>query len=511
MFFNLNVLAASNLELTSVRVAEDTVSQGQSGRTIYVRVANSGGTAIEVNTLRLTAGKSGLFATGFEKTGLNDTLLAGSDSLYTFSVDIAALAPAGIVTLSASIAAVDLQNDAAIVISAADTSASWQVQTPAAIEILSFAPVQVSTGMDTLWQVDIRNNGQADLRVEQRSKWRLSAANDSIALASDAVLFGGQNATLLTESATIITSAGSYPPELTLYGQENGSPVEISASAALQTLLVQDPALLLFNTLSLTSDTVTVNDADTLLINVSNGGGGADLRLDSLKVVGNKVGRLQVLNFVPRILTAGFATDLEVAFAIPSVIPVDEDELRITIYGRDVNDHVVLSAFDVDSLFFLGAADLQIADFSLPEEGVFIGPQYDISWTFINAGGTPVVLDSVLVLAQNGSYDGRNPVPVRRTLGQGVSHTGQTTLSVNINSATGRDSLWLAAYVTNTRTSIQDLIVFAGQKESWVIEGNGEVRIDFVSVPQRLVSRGQTDFPVRVSLTNTGKYSRPCR
>jgi hypothetical protein len=93
---------------------------------------------------------------------------------------------------------------------------------------------------------------------------------------------------------------------LTLYGQENGSPVEISASAALQTLLVQDPALLLFNTLSLTSDTVTVNDADTLLINVSNGGGGADLRLDSLKVVGNKVGRLQVLNFVPRILASGF-------------------------------------------------------------------------------------------------------------------------------------------------------------------------------------------------------------
>jgi hypothetical protein len=176
----------------------------------------------------------------------------------------------------------------------------------------------------------------------------------------------------------------------------------------------------------------------------------------------------------------------------------------VTIYGRDVNDHVVLSAFDVDSLFFLGAADLQIADFSLPEEGVFIGPQYDISWTFINAGGTPVVLDSVLVMALKGSYEGRNPVPVRRTLGQGVSHTGQTTLSVNINSATGRDSLWLAAYVTNTRTGIQDLIVFAGQKESWVIEGNGEVRIDFVSVPQRLVSRGQTDIPVRVSLTNTG-------
>jgi hypothetical protein len=164
------------LSITSIDAAIDTVSRGQQGLHVTMRVANSGTADAQVTSMGLR----------FRVGAQNVTNLYGivppsggiipggsSNTDFDITVDVGSTALLGSTVIDGVIWATDVNTNNTIADSSATTTDSWQVNEAPIIAFISIGPSQtmVTLRQSRSWNVTvtIENNGGSDVRLENTS------------------------------------------------------------------------------------------------------------------------------------------------------------------------------------------------------------------------------------------------------------------------------------------------------------------------------------------------------
>ena len=441
------VFGSGGINILSVFTAFDTVSTGQDSILVTARVENSGTNSVVIDSLQLSMSQ-GLYidSTLFLTPGA--VLTSGSRGEFNLYVEIDSASGTGIETINAAVFATDSVTGGVSDL-AADTTASWLIQSRVTIAIASATPTAASIGQVITPSVDLSNSGTADLIVDtSQTVLQSPAFSSDLGLTAPLTIAGGGSYTLDFNAGTADGVSGTHPYTLRLVGTENGSLFD-NTYILTDSLTLTAPAQLVIDSLVASTDTVS-QGMDTLVTVYVSNPGETDLVLDSL--INTPYGTpTSVTPTLPATIGGGGSAAYDLVVDIPSaatgLIALDAIGL-----GRDFNSGQSLfdsSATAGDSWTVLSSPNVVID--SVYSDSIVVPGQTDIPVTVVisNSGETDVEINTLEILQQIGLYTHLGPsLPV--TLAGSSSINLVDTVDVASNSATGIDSLRARISYRNT-------------------------------------------------------------
>ncbi len=297
------------LDITSVRASQPTLSQGSTiDWYVSVVLENAGEADVQIDVDSQDQTWVKFFQNGIEETGFQvqrpaalasgSTLLAGgqTDSLI-FAVQ-SIPNTTGSFAIKSRVRGVELNRSLALTDETNDAQAgSVTLQQPAALSYQtgSLVPTNVSPGSYVEFQVNVQNNGQADVLLDSRNTTiQLTDGSATFIAQLDptftSVLKGGETRTLHFQREYLgnAFTFGTFQPQVSLSGTENGQPVNFQLD--LQNDMVNVGAAGEFLVKSLVPSTQNVTQGQTrpwtINIAVQNNGIGT-LKFDRLSLTFN--------------------------------------------------------------------------------------------------------------------------------------------------------------------------------------------------------------------------------
>jgi hypothetical protein len=354
------VQSPAALSVSSVTALTDTVSLGQTGLNVTMRVHNNGTADANVTSLGLKfrVGANDVTALYTFYALPNSGVIAGSvDTDFEFAVDVNISAPVGMTILDGVVLATDANSGAAIADSGAVTTDQWLVQEAPVIGILSIIPSQpsVTRQQARAWNVtmSLQNNGGSEVRLD--------SARINLFIGSEVTgQYGIVNPTVFLNSGTPIldadgaqdqlrfniTSTGTTTGTATMQGHvfltdlATNSPIQRSSVLGLGSVRVETQAQVAIENLRVSQPTVNRRQTQNwqVTVDVTNSGD-SDVRIDTVGVATRILFSL-ASDFVVLLPTisgsSGFVLEGDSTKSLTFTVDTSSDVLGVNAISSDV-------------------------------------------------------------------------------------------------------------------------------------------------------------------------------
>jgi len=512
------ILAKSNLVITSLQpVGNDTVSQGQSGVLIRMKLKNTGQVSAQLDTATVSFLNQHTFASTplFPKT-----ISAGATDSLDFEITVNPSAALGADPISGVLNYTDVRSQLQYQSNfAAQDSLYIQSFNPSLIRINSVVidPYYVNQSQQNIsTQVKINNDGQASIRIDSLSLiFSPHSLEQTLLETLPVTIAGGQSHTFsLYISVSDTSSTGLYGIDAQIRYTDLNSLTQYVKSGAenADSLFVQVPADLFLSAVQVDEDTVSAGKTGLTV---------------SFQIINTGEAEAQITQTLPQITPT--TNDISLTRLSPATLPIlqggdttnfvyraDAGDstgsfvIDFSATGTDLNDSRTLGPVSSASPFTLtirNPGTIVIDSVRVSPDLVTLG-QSNILGTvyFRNSGQMPVTVNDV-DLTFNGSYTGFAQDPLDTTgfnLSGGESLTRQFSITVLSNAPTGQ--VVVSALASGIEQNLQQsLSVSALQKDTMVVQGGSQLRILSVSSQYDSVSRGQSGIQAQVKLRNDGE------
>ncbi len=494
------VFGSGGVNILAVQADLDTVSTGQDSIRVLLRVANSGNNSVVIDSVRLNTIR-GLYipATVFQQPAI--TLDSASTTAIQFLVQLNAASPSGVEMINASVYGRDTFTDSPVSDVGADTTDSWLIQRAVNIVYSAVTPTLISRNQLIQPEVQLQNTGQADLDLDT-SLTRLQVDGQSFPVQNFTVIPGNSTPNLQFNQAAMTAAAGIYPYSLRLVGHENSSSFDRTIILG-DSLRIQTVANTIVQGLVVSTDTVTQNMDTTLTVTIGNTGQ-ASVVIDTLRTIpyGDP---LAVTPALPFTVNGGGTRAFDLRVHIPGSAPAGNTTISAQVYGYDINSNQRVqdvSGAVTDNWFLLTQPNVTVDSiYSLP---YVVQGQSDILVyiRMVNSGQAAVQVNSLNLTSKIGLYTQRRPLlPI--ILNGNSTRILVDTINVAGNSAVGYDTLRAQVAYTN-QVSGASAEFTSSANWIWQVQSVSNMEIASVITTPQLVSRGQADIPVSVTLRNLG-------
>ncbi len=482
-----------SVQARSATFAFDSVSIGDTNIPVTVRVKNTGGTVLLLDTLQLTfthgqyAGTDSVFNPAL-------ALNPGSTASVAFQVDVLGTSTPGLSTLNATASGRDQFSGRRFSDSGADTTDSWRLVTPASLVFQKLLPSQVSVGQQISLGVRVQNTGQATAHIKTNPTV-LNFGAENLALLQPVRLPGNQSDTLNFQTTVINLPAGTASGTLFLDYTENGfaradtlRPIQLS---------VFDSALVTIQSIDV-PDTASQDQTVTLNVTLANSGASrATAAIDSVVIPELGISRSES----GQIVADGTLALDPITFSLATA---GLQPYTIQVYWHDVISGHANRTQSGHQILILKKATLEVLPaLTVVPDTVVTGQTIDtvqvavrntgqVSFRFASAGFTSVI----------GVY-AITPLNTITRVAPGDTVFLMYRIQVASTSAVGRDSLNFQISGTDSisQASVQAM---AEPLFTWVIQRASILSISSVNTTANLVSQGQQGVPVSVVVSNQG-------
>ncbi|MHB2153751.1 Ig-like domain-containing protein [Calditrichota bacterium GD2] len=505
-------LSVEPVRLLSVTVpAPKTVARGAQKDQIKIKVRNSGNYDVKVDSIHLTFTPDYNFQQ--VRTSGVDTILAGTDAFYEFSVTVPAAAPEDSITVDAEIFVTAISSGNRVTDSSADQTDYFLITPQADLQYVAFSPMTVSENQQVQFTFQVQNNGQYDIILD-KNQTRLEFGGQAFFLTNNQTAVANGVSDLIFAASTVNLAAANSPYAGVLYvvGDENTQTIydTLYTASKNDSLAVQTIAQLTINNVSLSDTLVSQGEqGDTLRITLQNIGQ-ATARIttgDSVLIQYQSDYVLTPLQSFPFDVPGNSSSALNYLIKVAADAPLGLDTFRVEIGYQDVNSETAYHATDAqkfDSWEVLGKGTLSILSVLTNYDSVSTGQDSIlVTMRFKNIGQNAVQLDSAALTFSYGSYVASTVKRyLTRTLAVNQSDTIQFKVQVEATSATGTASIngWLYGHDGNTGIQISD--TGADTTDSWLIVSAANL-VALNYEPER-ISSGQMVAPW-VTVQNEGQ------
>ncbi len=522
--FQWEIVHAPTLEVASITAMQSFVSQGQTGARVKTVLRNSGGTAVRLDTVRLTFANGDTNYANFVRSGLNKTLSPQDTAVVYHYVTVQSNARTGSDVINAVAVGTDVVRSNTVRANGADSPASWTVQQRPQLQYNTFSvnTDTASTGQqEILVQIELQNGDgttpTAEAKVDSVQLLANGVANDRAnfviqPLFSQPFTLSNGEKTTLTYKLTVQDTARSNTYTFTAktyYRDANDDRAFTFEDATRNDVLtVVQRAALQLTALSIQPDTAAVGQEGVeYRFTVRNSGeAAADILSNTLDFYVNDpfTATLQT-PALPYRLAGGQSVDLVYSVDVPTTISLNQYQDTLiytgaTIKGQDVYSDAALQQV-ADSLNYLTVVNPADNEFvSLGPKTIFdSGDTVSFTVTVTNIGG------SVVYLNQNTTLEiPSDPVmstPIDTVLSDMVIAPAETTTLVFqplILTQTGE-----YVPVAKLRGTANE-VPYSENLNTVVINIGGNVSITEVQTTPDQVVPGQKDINVYVRVTNAG-------
>lgn len=353
------IASKPNLDIVSVQTLPTSVSQGQNGVNVQVRLENKGGNSVSINSLDLAfVNGASNYVVGASSPTLPRTISSGLDEIFTLPVDIQALAQTGFDSVSVAVQFISSGDT----FNVADSRINdyWQVQSRPAVIIskVEVQPGTVSTGQQGLLgsvylantnaanrataRIDSVNIAMELATINRNSEFSINRVVTPVIpfnLAPGATSRIDFNMDVNDDALTGTYSANGYVRSSDI--NDNTSAVYSGAVSA-GNLIVQDSALVVVDTVLVTPDTISQGQTHgRILVKVTNNGSGnAEITRSTLSFLPGVTDMNPVLQqpATPFVLAGGATDSLEYSFVgSQSITAPQVININATLNGEDIN------------------------------------------------------------------------------------------------------------------------------------------------------------------------------
>ena len=495
----LTVLGASRLRIYSVNSAYDSVSRGQSGISVQVRIRNNGGTTALLDTLQLRF-SAGSYTNSSAIFLPSQPIPADSTFSYDFiNITVDEGSALGLAAISARLAARDSVSNNRLTVENADTTHSWRVVTPGNLVYNALNPLQVTTNQQVSFQLTVQNTGQANMYLVP-TVTTLNVGTLNIPLTDTTVIRGNTSRAISFPLTSIALAPGIYTPSLDYDYVENLALYTGRTLAISNNIVVQGEVNI--DTIS-TSYPHLISQEMVLPINVNirNAVGSAAALIDSVVI--------PQLNYqlpLGGVSLTGGANRLD--NLQPYVSSAFSGPLNLTIqyFWRDANSGIAqITSFNLQPITVLVQAQLAVLDITGPGS-VFAGQQdRELQVQIRNNGQATAIIDTLYLTHQIGLY-------TKTLLTTDTLIPGETTvvftfsLDIDPNTATGVDNF---GAVVQGRDSLSNNVIQAigNNLHSWTIYQSLNAEILSVTSTRTTVSQGQQNVALIVRVRNNSNQT----
>ena len=522
--FSWQILSAPTLSIASVSPAQSFVSRGQSGIPVETVIRNGGGTAVRLDTVRLTFTNGDSNYSGFVRSGVGKVVAPGDTAVVVVYPSVSTTATLGTDVLGAVVVGRETVNSTTVSASGADSPGSWTVQQRPQLQYNSFAvnTDTASTGQtEILVTLELQNGDgstpTAEARVDSVVLLANNIAHDSANFRIEQLfttpftLSNGEKTTLTYKLAVQDTArSNTYTFRAVTYYQDRNDNQANSFEdlTATDDLTVVQKARLNLTTLTITPDTAAVGQEGVeYRFTVTNTGeAAADILSNTLDFyVNDQFTATLTSPSLPYRLSGGQSVDLIYDVNVPNTISLAQYQDTLiytgaTVRGQDVYSEVSLQ-HQADSLNFLTVVNPPDNEFvELGPKTIFdSGDTVAFTVTVTNIGGSVVYLNSNTTLEIPSE-----PVmstPIDTVLSDMVIAPAETTTLVFqplVLTQTGE-------YVPVAKLrGTANAVAYAEDIKTAVINIGGNVSITEVQTTPDEVVPGQKDVNVYVRVTNAG-------
>ncbi len=499
---SISVVTPGDLRLLSVVSPFDSVSIGSDSVTVAARVKNFGSSTVKVDSLKLTF-TSGIYQFGDTTFTPPIFLTSGGTMLVNFPVTVpAGNTPQSHVVIDGEVYGSDLTSGNVLSDLNADTVDVWQLVTPGNLILQSIAPDSVSNGETVSFVATVQNTGQANLTLSATGtilQLKDNSDADMVQTALGHTQFVAGNSTVSLTFPTVTVNnftPGVLPANLFANNyQENG--FTRSDTLISNAISVFDSALVVIDS-TLAPGTISQDmniPVDIFLRN--NGANNAVAVIDSV-VISTFNFRQTINNNIPANNTLHLLVSPLVDTTFSGLVNYSVD-----VYWHDpfIAHRNVVSA--LKSVTVLRKAVLQITNITHPAQVTAGQTSIPVSVTVSNTGEITALMDTITFQPTIGLYQVTPPAAFPN-IAPGENQTYHFTIDVFPNSATGVDSIGIAASGTD---SISSTLITGTSSYNWTIEGPSDVQILSVVPSQSTVSQGQQSIPVNIIFKNFGGSS----
>ena len=496
-------LSVEPVRILSVTVPyPKTVQRGNQKEQIKVKVRNSGNYDVGVDSIRLSFSPDYNFQQTL--TSGADTILAGTDAIFEFTVTVPETAPEDSIVVDASIWTTVSTTGKKIPDGDADQTDYFIVTSQSDLQYVSFSPMTVSENQQVQFTMQVQNNGQYDVILD-KDQTHLDFGNQSFYLTNDQTVGGNTVTELIFSSATVNLAASGGPYEGILYtvGSENTQTVydTLYTSENSDSLHVQTIAHLIISSVTLSDTVISQGEqGDTLTIQLQNDGQ-ATARItlgDSVEIHYKSEYTFTPLQSFPFDIDGNATANLKYLIKAAADAPLGPDTMWVELGYQDVNSETnyhVSDAQTFDSWQVLGKGNLSVLSVLTDFDSVSTGQDSIlVTMRVINTGQNTVQLDSAGLSFSYGTYiSSTTKRTLNKTLNVNQTDTIQFHVTVDANSLTGSASINGWVYGHDTYSGAQVSGSGADTTDSWLIVSAANV-VAINYEPER-ISSGQMVSP----------------
>ncbi len=487
------VIPGPQLRILSVSSDYDSVSLGQSGISVRVKLRNNGGVPAVVDTVALKFSQ-GTFANLVITPALS--LPANSSpQVVTFNnVSVNPASQTGLATINARLSATVGGN--VLKVQNADTSYSWRIVTKGSLQPVNYSPVAITRGNNVTFTAQIRNAGQANIYLLP-DVTTLFIGGFGISITDTVSVPGGQQRAVVFPQSLINLPPGNYPVSLRMdQYQENGGYYSATLNFT-GTLRVDSPVSL--DTSAVTYPRI-ISQNMTLPIHytLSNGGNSAPAHIDSITIAS-----LGYTNANGYLLNGGGTHSDSLVPFIDTTYAGTLNNITVRFYWTDQNASTHASqALTLQPVTIHRQAKLAIRDINGPT-AVYAGQNnIEVQVSIENTGETTAEIDAADLTHHIGPYV-ITPLQIPTRIRAGEQLPFVFRVDIDANTATGADFFGaVAAYHDSLNQLSQS--VSADSLHSWSIYQEAGAEILSVTSPEVEVTQGQKNIPVTVRVRNGG-------
>jgi len=520
----------AQLAVDSVWTLTDTVSQGQTGLTVWMTVLNLGEADAQIEGDVSQTGP--VFSSGNEQYVITrnsgpSTINGGEKGRFSYNVNVKSTSSPGVVGIDGKATGRDVNSGYTVSDEGAAITDTWVVQTSAnlSINLISTSPTVVSqgqTGITVTMSVD--NLGQARALITSSNlNFRAGAVDRN----GDYTVtpFGGNPSSIpglsqRTFTFTVDVSLTASPEYITIDGSVSGQDVNSNAITSDDSAETTDGWTVqsssdLVSTIAANPNQLSEGQNITVTMTVTNNGGATveDVTPSALTLSGTGGAHLQSgPSPVSTNLDSSESADFVWVYSSSSG---DHGTVRFSGHatGTDANSGNPVSSNSSSSnwITIQTPAHLSIGSISCTHTSVSKGQSgIPVTMTVSNTGETIVHISSAGLTFWQGSTErtsdyivtsGSNPDSIPGSSSRSFSY------QVQVKSNAHSGSVTIKATVTGTDANSGNSVSDNSptQPHSWVVQTPAYLTIDRIETAPDIVNQGQSGIAVGMIVDNTGQ------